>query len=139
MLIDTKVRAGNWWGNGEAIFLMAVKHGTHIPEDQDPHRHTPVNCRNIFIDGVTCTSENAIGAVGSGGNMENVMLSDITASRKPPANLALKGRVFDMAPAPENVPVPEDCAVYIKNAPGVTLQNVRALPFQGREQHIVIE
>jgi len=138
MLIDTKIRAGDWWGNGEAVFLMAVEHSTYVPDSQNPHRDTPVCYRNIFIDGVTCTSENAIGAVGTGKNMENVVFSHIDVCKKPSANLALKGRVFDMAPSPEEAPVPEDCAVYLKGA-AVTLENVRAFPFEGREQRIISE
>ena len=36
MVIDTRVRSGNWWGNGEPIFFMGVKHDYHIPADQNP-------------------------------------------------------------------------------------------------------
>ncbi len=139
MMIDTRVRAGNWWGNGEAIFLMALKHDYHIPAEQNPHRVTPVNYRNIVIEGVTCTTENAIGAVGTGSSMEDVILSDISVTRKPSANLPLKGSTFDVAPAREVVEVPEDCGVYLKNASGVTLRDVRIHPFQGRELRVISE
>lgn len=139
LLIDTRIRAGDWWGNGEAIFFMGIKHDGIIPAEQDPHRDTPVNFRHIFVEGVTCESENAMGAVGTGRNYEDVALRDIVVSRKPSANLPLKGRVFDIAPAPENVPVPEDCLVYVKDAGDFRLENVRALPYQGRAQSVIME
>lgn len=139
MVIDTRVRAGNWWGNGEAVFLMALKHDHSIPAEQKPVRETPVNLRNIVLSGITCVSENAIGAVGTGSNIQDVILSDISVERKAPQNLPLKGNTFDVAPAHDVIEVPEDCAVYLKNAPGVTLRDVRALPYEGRPQRIVCE
>lgn len=139
MIIDTRVRAGNWWGNGEAIFLMALKHDQHIPATQNPHRETPVNYRNIVIEGITCTTENAIGAVGTGNNMENVILKDISIFRKPSENLPLKGSTFDLSPAQEIVEVPEDCGVYLKDASGVTLEDIRVAPFQGKPLRILSE
>lgn len=139
MLIETRVRAGNWWGNGEAIFFMALRHDRTIPPEQDPHRDTPVNFRNIEIEGVGCKTENAIGAVGTGNNFEAVVLRNITVEKKPSENLALKGSTFDIAPSPETVEVPPDCAVYVKDAGGLMLENVQALPYEGRRQEIIIE
>ena len=139
MVIDTRVRAGNWWGNGEPIFFMGVKHDYHIPAEQNPHRETPVNYRNIVIRDVICAGENAIGAVGTGSNYENVTLRGITMERKPSANLALKGNTFDLAPGRMEVEVPEDCSVYLKGAAGVTVQDMSLLPFNGREQRVVAE
>ena len=139
LVIDTRVRAGNWWGNGEAIFFMGVKHDSAIPPEQNPCRDTPVNFRNIIIDGAICASENAIGAVGAGSNFDHVVLWDITVEKKDSDNLALKGRTFDLAPSTQIVEVPEEAAVYLKEAGGLTLENVRPLPFHGAEQKIVIE
>lgn len=137
MVIDTRIRAGNWWGNGEAIFLMALKHDQTIPPEQNPHRETPVNYRNITIEGVTCLSENTIGAVGRDGAFENVILRDVTVQKKPSANLPLKGNTFDVAPAQNVIEIPERCAVYLKRAEGILMQNVRAFPFEGQEQRII--
>lgn len=139
MIIDTKIRAGNWWGNGEAIFMMGLKHDHNIPDEQNPHRATPVNYRNIVIEGITCCSENAIGAVGTGNNYESVVLRNISVLRKTSKNLSLKGKVFDVLPAVEKIPIPDDCGVYIRNAGGVTLENVSVLPFQGRDQKMIVE
>lgn len=140
MIIDTRVRAGNWWGNGEALFFMALKHDGTIPPEQNPHRETPVNFRNIVIEGVSCSSENAVGAVGEGPcPYEDVTLRDVIVARKPSENMALKGNVFDVAPAGDVIEVPEDCSIYLRGAKGIALENVRALPFEGRDQRIIRE
>lgn len=139
MIIDTKIRAGNWWGNGEAIFMMGLKHDYNIPAEQNPHRVTPVNYRNIVIENITCYSENAIGAVGTGNNYEGVVFRNILVSRKVSKNLSLKGNVFDVLPAKENIPIPDDCGVYLWKASGVTLENVCLISFEGREQKIIVE
>lgn len=139
LLIDTRIQAGNWWGNGEPIFFMGVKHDQSIPPEQNPHRDTPVNFRNIRIQNVSCTSENAMGAVGTGGNFEDVVLRDITLQKKDSENLPLKGSTFDIAPSPDTVEVPENAAVYVKSVGGLTLENIHALPFHGAEQKIILE
>lgn len=139
LIIDTRIRAGDWWGNGEPIFFMGVEHDQIIPPEQDPHRETPVNFRRIYIEDVTCTGENAIGAVGTGGNFDEVCLRNISYERKPSKNLPLKGSTFDIAPAPEPVDVPEDRAVYIKGAGNLTLENITARDYNGKAQRIVIE
>ena len=95
MMIDTKIRAGNWWGNGEPIFMMAVKHDHHIPATQHPHTRTECAIRNIHIENVTCTGENAMGVYGTNGNIREVDLCNIDYTRKPSANIVLKGYAFD--------------------------------------------
>lgn len=118
---------------------MGVEHDQIIPPEQDPYREMPLNFRRIYIEDATCTGENAIGAVGTGSNFDEVCLRNISYERKPSKNLPLKGSTFDIAPAPEPVEVPEDCAVYIKGAGGLTLENVTARDYNGKVQRIVIE
>lgn len=101
---------GNWWGNGEPIFMMAVKHDYLIPAEQDPHRETDCAIRNVHIDGVTCMGENAMGIYGVDGNIREVELRNIDFTRKPSKNLPLKGNVFDFAPGRVDFEVPEDAA-----------------------------
>lgn len=124
MIIDTRVRAGNWWGNGEPIFMMAVKHDYHIPEEQNPHRETECAVRNVHIDGVTCMGENAIGIVGVNGNIREVELRNIDYTRKPSENLPLKGSSFDLAPGRMELDIPENCGLYIGGGAEVMLNNV---------------
>ena len=124
MMIGTAIRAGNWWGNGEPIFMMAVKHDYHIPAEQKPDRKTDCAIRNVHIDGVTCMGENAIGIVGEGNNIREIELRNIDYTRKPSKNLALKGTAFDFAPGRTEVEVPEDCGLYIGAGAEVQLENV---------------
>ncbi len=113
MRIDTRIRAGNWWGNGEPILIMALKHDQWIPADQHPHHQTECSVRNIHIDGITCTAENAMGIYGAEGCIREVSLQNIDYTRKSSANIALKGYAFDFAPACVDVDVPVDCGLYI--------------------------
>ena len=124
MIVDTRVRAGNWWGNGEPIFMMAVKHDYLIPAEQDPHRETDCAIRNVHIDGVTCMGENAMGIYGVNGNIREVELRNIDFTRKPSKNLPLKGNVFDFAPGRDDFEVPEDCGLYIGGGADVKLENI---------------
>lgn len=121
---DTRIRAGNWWGNGEPIFLMAVRHDMHLPFDQKPDRVTDCAIRGVHIDGVTCSGENAMGVVGWQGNIRDVSLRSIRYTRKPSANLPLKGLRFDLAPSDVQVDVPQDCALLITGAESVEMQHV---------------
>lgn len=124
MIVDTRVRAGNWWGNGEPIFMMAVKHDYHLPPEQKPDRVTDCAIRNVYIDGVTCMGENAMGIVGDNGNIKDVTLKNIDFTRKPSANIELKGYAFDLAPSHVTVEVPKECGLCISNAEDVIIENV---------------
>lgn len=124
MLIDTRIRAGNWWGNGEPILMMVNKQDDHIPPEQKPQRVTTCAIRNVTVTGVTCTAENAIGVIAAGGVVREVTLRDIDFTRKPSANIPLKGCRFDLAPGRETVEAPEDCAVRIVHA-DVRLEDIR--------------
>lgn len=123
MHIETRIRAGNWWGNGEPILLMVNRQDYHIPPEQKPAHRADCSIRNLVIDGATCIAENAIGIVGE--QIEDVELRNIDFTRKPSDNIALKGDTFDLAPGRNTVEVPEDCGVYVSGAKGVILENLR--------------
>lgn len=122
---DTQIRAGNWWGNGEPILLMAVPQNKWIPAEQRARHVTDAAIRNVRISGVTCTGENAMGVVGTAGRIRDVTLREIDYARKPSANLPLKGKRIDLEP---NVGlicnVPEDCALYISGGAEVETENL---------------
>lgn len=123
-LFDTRIRAGNWWGNGEPVFIMALRHDMHLPFPQKPDRVTDCAIRGVHLDGITCYGENAMGIVGQDGNIREVSLCNIRYTRKPSANLPLKGFRFDTAPSDITVAVPESCGLLITGAKSVTVQNV---------------
>ena len=92
MIIETAIRAGNWWGNGEPIFMMAVKHDYHIPVEQNPHRETDCAIRNVHIDGVTCVGENAMGVFGAEGSIREVELREYRLHARPVEESRAQGR-----------------------------------------------
>lgn len=124
MIIDTRIRAGNWWGNGEPIFMMALKHDYFIPKEQKPKRRTDCAIRNVHIDGVTCMGENTMGIVGVRDNIREITLKNIDFTRKPSENLKLKGSVLDVSPARVQVEVPEDCGLYVEGPYDITYENI---------------
>lgn len=124
MIIDTRIAAGNWWGNGEPIYILGIQHDFHIPAEQKPLRDTKVNFRNIHFRGITCTSENAIAIAGTSSNMEGITFRDIDVALKPSENIELKGRTMDTAPARAVYEIPENCAVYCSKAPDVVFEDM---------------
>lgn len=124
MIIETRIRAGNWWGNGEPVFLMAVKQDSHLPYDQKPERVTDCAIKNVHINGVSCIGENAIGIVGIDNNIKEVTLSNVDFIRKRAENLAIKGAEFDLAPSAVKVKVPEECGLLISGADDVVLESI---------------
>ena len=124
MYIENRIRAGNWWGNGEPIFVYALKHDYYIPAEQKPDFHPECAVRNIYFDGITCAGQNAIGVVGDNGNIRGVQLRNIDYTRKPSENIKLKGLKFDVAPARITVPVSEDTGLMVTGAEDVVIENV---------------
>ncbi len=132
MVLDTRVRAGNWWGNGEPILIMGRYH--HSYSDDIPQRGYNVNVRNIFFNSIICTAENAIGIVGEQENIQNITLSNVFVTLKPSDNLMLKGRSFDLAPAKQIDTIKQDGKEYflhIQGAKDVFLHNVRGIDSNG--------
>jgi len=68
--IDTKLRTGDWWGNGEPIHLSAIrgKDGVNLGK-----------IKNVKFDNITCRGENGILVYGSEESViENVSFNHIT-------------------------------------------------------------
>jgi hypothetical protein len=125
MIIETQVRAGNYWGNGEAVFIMALEQAKYVRAEQRPARHEGVNIRNISMEGIHCHSENALGIIGCGKNIEGLMLRDMVIRRKASKNLYLKGGIFDAEPCNEKYAVPENCDLYITETKDVSVSGIR--------------
>ena len=125
LIIDTHVRAGNWWGNGEPVLIMAVPMDNDGLRIQKPNRKMDCAVHNIHLTGLTCMGENAMGIVGTEGNIRDIILRDIDFTRKFSANLPLKGPVFDLAPSTLRVEIPEDAAMVTIGAKEVSVQDFR--------------
>ena len=123
-IFDTRIRAGNWWGNGEPIFLMAAPQDMHLPFPQDPRRITEAAIRNIYLNDIICRGENAMGIVGINGNIRNISLQNIRYERKDSPNLPLKGHCFDLSPSRNQTNVDKDTGLLITGAKDVRLMNV---------------
>lgn len=123
-IIDATVRAGNWWGNGEPIFMMALPQITEKTAPQKPDRRVDCAIRNIHLSGISCTGENAMGVVGMEGNIREITFSHIDYRRKPAGSLRLNGNVFDLSPSTLRCAVPEDCGLKICGAEEVKLEQV---------------
>lgn len=138
--IDTRVRAGNWWGNGEPILMESLPYTTkdHVDHTAEINaRDYKVTMRNIMIRDLICTSENAGGIVGLD-NGENISLDRVWIQLKESENLSLKGNVLDTAPAEEIFPVPEgNCILYI-NGVKADLHHVSGKGISGEEGTIVM-
>lgn len=129
-ILDTRIRAGNWWGNGEPILMMAVKQDQIIPPEQRPNIVTDCAIRNVTIDGVTCMGENAIGICGVSSNIRQVTLRHVDYTRKVSANLPLKGETLDLSPSAMVCHVPADCGLYICGGADVKLEDVNLRQWQ---------
>lgn len=134
MRLDTRIRAGNWWGNGEPVCLMAVKH--HAYRDAPPKRDYPVNIRNIHFCNLVCSGENVIGIVGENGNIEHILFEHISFKLKDSSNLPIKGRIIDLAPGEQTAALPDDGKaywLYIRQARDVRVENAVIEPFHDME------
>lgn len=125
MVIDTRVRAGNWWGNGEPIFIMTTYHHNYV--DAVPRTDVKYSVRNIIFSGIVCHSENAVGLIGVDKNITDIIFRDVIVHLKESDNIMLKGRIFDVAPSEPVDIIPNDGKSYIlvsRNVEKLTLSNV---------------
>lgn len=140
--IDTRIRAGNWWGNGEPVFIYSLPYQTLDHRDYRQElalRKYSVNVRNILFQNLICTAENAAGVVGMD-NMENVKFDGFFVQLKEGKHLALKGNVFDTAPSTVCVPVPGDSSnpcVFCVQGVKVELSDVSGCGIHGEPGSIL--
>lgn len=141
VVVSTRIRAGNWWGNGEPICLLGIEEDTGYQSyltAQKPARRTEYCISNVIVNNVICHAENAIGIVGTGSSIQAVTLSNIYFSTKASPNIGLKGRTLDTLPAPDFIEVPEDCFLKIVGADDVKLINVNGDAKQGVDKIIIL-
>ncbi len=105
-IFEGRSYGGNWWGNGEAIVMMVTPQ--HIPAYREPlpEPRFETSVRNVSFTHLTCRSERPIGVVASQPLIQNVQFKDVVVEIVPEARPSLKGNVIDLAPGPENYPIP---------------------------------
>lgn len=131
-IVETRIRAGNWWGNGEPIFLMGTYHHGYL---QEVNRIWPINIRNVVFSNIDCCGENAIGIIGENNNISDITFRDIRFEKKESDNLCLKGNVFCLAPSSKRETIPQDGNEYglvIREAIDVVLENVKLKAINGK-------
>lgn len=133
--LDTRVRAGDWWGNGEPVCVMGTYHTLNY-RDKVPENRFPVNIRNILFQNLICSGENAIAVVGENGSVQNIRFENLSFELKDSANLPLKGRTVDLSPGEWTAVMPDNETPYwlfLKQVDGVTVKNAVVKPFHGAQ------
>lgn len=124
--IETKVHAGNWWGNGEPICLMGTFHHIDNYLKPVPARNIKVNIRDIRFRNLSLSGENIIGVIGSEGNVRDITFEGVSFERLPSKNRYLKGeRCIDISPSQEKAEVPEGHLEfwYVKDCENVVFKD----------------
>jgi polygalacturonase len=115
LVVETRLVAGAWWGNGEPLVISAAEARTG-------------RVRRISVSGVRARSEHGIVIVGEKGNVHDVELRDWTLPLGYGPNRALFKPVLDLAPATMR-PAPDPAEripwLYAEDASGIRLSNVR--------------
>lgn len=133
--LDSRIYAGNWWGNGEPFCLMGTFHDYARYRDQVPDRAFPVAIRDVLMSNISCSGENVIAIVGEDGSVRDVTVRGLSYERKPSANLALKGPTIDLAPGPQNAELPsvDGHWLYMRSTRNVRIESPVIAPYNGRQ------
>lgn len=131
--IDTHVRPGNWWGNGEAIAIFNATYDTSKMGPVDD-RHYDVNIRDIHFQNICCTSENAIAVIEGEGSIANVTFDGISFEKKDRTEPGFLGpRRIDVSPSDAVYELPDDDYwLYVSGGKDIRFTNVYTAPFHGR-------
>lgn len=132
--IDTRVRAGNWWGNGEAIEIIAQKHDYPDYLFPSPERNEAVNVRDIQFRNISCSAENVIAMAGEDGNIEDIVIDGLYYEKKDSKNRYLKGnRTIDVSPAIGKEQIPDDGEywLYAIGCKNLRIKNENVKEFNG--------
>ena len=85
LVIETRIVAGHWWGNGEPLVISAAD-GTGA-------------IRNVRVAGVMARCENGVVVYGNRGNVSDVDLVDWRLELSYGNNRPLLGKLIDLQPA----------------------------------------
>lgn len=134
VLIDTRIRCGNWWGNGEPICMFALYHHFEHYLNPAPDRKLPVNINNVQFRNISCKGENLIGIVGKDNNIQNISIDGLYYERIPGKNGYIKGiNTIDIAPAKEQLPALESSPDYwllLQGCKNIRIRNANILPLE---------
>lgn len=136
--LDTRIWAGNWWGNGEPVCVMGTYHNNEGYRDPPPAKRFPVSVRNVLFRNLICSGENVIAVIGEktdGNNsVRDIFFDHVIFDLKDSENLPLKGRTVDLSPGTQTAELPDNGVPYwlfVKDAENVKVQNETIHPFHG--------
>lgn len=131
LIVETRSRAGGWWGMGEAIYIVGHSHEVHtVPTDHGDYDGTPrkVNIRNIRIRDLYAECENGIILAGDHYNIENIRIDQATIRIKDSTNRSYFKNRLDLSPGQTVKELEEGtvCWLYAEEVSKVVLQDVHA-------------
>lgn len=139
--LDTRVRAGNWWGNGEPICIMSTPHNISRYRDNPPERHWAVSVCGILIQNVVCTGENAAAVISDGHSIEQVHIDQMLFERKDSKNLHIKGHMIDLSPGEQTAVMPDDerAWLYLRGLRNCSVTRCRTALWHGHVLEAYVE
>ncbi|MEO6549582.1 MAG: glycosyl hydrolase family 28 protein [Ferruginibacter sp.] len=119
MVIETKLRTGDWWGNGEPIHISAVRGNDSVKLGK---------ISNVKFDNIICKSENGILLYGSKESvMENISFNNISfelidskLNDVAGGNIDLRGSSLQKALFQHDIP-----AFFAQYVNGLTIENFK--------------
>ena len=137
MRLETRVRAGNWGGNGEPICIFALYHNNDSYCNPVPDRDLSVNIRDIQLKNISCLAENAVAIVGEAGNVKDISIDGIYYEKRRSKNVYLKGeKKIDVSPSEAQICLPEGEEQYwllLQECENIKVSNIRIKSFEGKE------
>ena len=135
MRLDTRIRAGNWWGNGEPVCIMGTYHNYENYRDPPPSKRFDVSVRNVLFQNLICSGENVIAVIGENNSVKDISFDHIIFELKDSENLALKGRTVDLSPGNQIAELPDNGEPYwlfVRGAENVEVRNCMIKSFHGK-------
>lgn len=114
VVIETKLRTGDWWGNGEPIHISAVRGKEDVKLGQ---------IKNVSFNNITCKGENGILIYGSEESViENVTFSNVTFELTDSKLNDVAGGNIDLRGC-----LGEQTQLFQHDIPGLMAENVNGL------------
>jgi hypothetical protein len=120
MIIETRLHAGDWWGNGEPIHLSAVRLTKDVPLGK---------IRDVKFRGIVCKGESGVIVCGSEESViEDVSFEDVTVHIRDSRLNDITGGNFDLRPVLDPA-----LQLFAHDIPGFYAQHVNNLLVRGFE------
>lgn len=112
LIMETRIKAGAWWGQGEPLVISAVDGNGRIED--------------VAVSDVSAESEFGVVIIGHERNVKAVRLTDWRLALSSGHNRPLYGRRFDLAPFSSR-PVPSEGLpwLYAEEVQELTLRHIR--------------